>query len=117
MMRQKSSVFLQMPNSLVLQAATDLGIGTGMSGTTAEPPPVNWRNRNNNLAKQIVRYMRTNGEPDGELFSRVNGRANKYVGIPKLDALTPDDVLQRRYAYLQDQLRSRPQRDQPGPVQ
>jgi len=104
-MRKKSSVFISMPDSLVLQAANDLGIGTGMSGTTAEPKPINWTDRNHNLAKQIVRYLRSNGESDQELFKRVNGRANAHVGIHKMDGMTPDAVLQKRHAFLQDQLR------------
>lgn len=104
-LREKSSVFRNMPDSLVLKVANDLGIGGGKSGTTAEPPSIDWRTRNNTVAKNLVRIMRANGESDGELFARINGKANTHVGIPRMDAMTPDEVLQKRLVYLQEQLR------------
>jgi hypothetical protein len=61
---------------------------------------VDWGSRNENVARNIVKRLKANGQPDDVLFSMVNARANKAVGILKKDKLTPEDVLIRRHAYL-----------------
>jgi superfamily II DNA or RNA helicase len=103
-MRTKSAFLMRLSDSEVIKLANDLGIVGGGGNYGFEPPPINWRDRNNNLAGQIVRYMRANGESDKELFGRVNGAANAHVGIAKMDGLTPQDVLERRWMFLQGML-------------
>ena len=104
MMRTKSADCRTMPDAVVIRLAHAFGFAAS-AGDSFAPPPINWRDRNNNCARQIVKLMRTNGEPDEELFARVNGAANKHAGIPKMDAMTPDGVLQKRWQFLQDWLR------------
>jgi hypothetical protein len=104
MMCRKSREFVGMPRSTVIKIANDLGLAGGVNPDKVEPKK-DWNLLNNNITKQIVRLMRSNGEPDSELYERVNGRANAHVGIPKMDKMTAEETLIRRHAFLQDWLR------------
>lgn len=106
MMYQKSNLFKNMPRATVIKLAGDLGFAAAAASGGERPHMVNWRDRNNNIVKQIVKLQRTNGgASDDELFARINGTANAHVGIPKMDTMTSEDVLKRRHQFLQDVLR------------
>jgi hypothetical protein len=100
MMCQRSSLCKTMAPAVVIQLAKDLGLAN--TNTSASRPSVDWRKRNKMIVNSVVQHLRYDHDfPDAELYSRVNGNANIHVGIPKVDALTPDAVLERRWQFLQ----------------
>jgi len=78
-------------------AASDATRGArSMHSRKPDPRAVNQR-----LVASIVRQLpHHGGEPDETDYARVNGAANRHVGIRRLDRLTTDDVLERRAAFL-----------------
>jgi superfamily II DNA or RNA helicase len=87
------------PDAIAIKIAEELGLD-GASPDAPKEKVVDWGSRNENVARNIVKRLKTNGQPDDVLFSVVNARANKAVGILKKDKLTPENVLIRRHAYL-----------------
>jgi hypothetical protein len=103
LMCQKSPLCKTMAAAAVIQLAKDFGFANSNTGST--PPPINWRKRNTMIVTSIVGHLRYDHDlPDSELYSRVNSRANGHVRIPKVDAMTPDDVLEKRWHFLQQWL-------------
>lgn len=68
--------------------------GTGVN------PTGDLRGRNKSLVRRIVRMMAQNGDADEGAYKFVNGKANKAVGIRRLDDLTTDEELARRAEFL-----------------
>lgn len=60
------------------------------------------RKKNEQTVWLVCRLMKKNGSgvDDERLYASVNGRANRAVGIRKVDNLTPENVLERRLAFL-----------------
>lgn len=60
-----------------------------------------WRDRNAQLANVVVKLLAKNKKLNrGALYERVNGKANRQVGITKVDSLVPIEVLQKRLSFL-----------------
>jgi hypothetical protein len=104
-MYEKSSVFRAMPPAEVIKVARDLGF-SARGNAAQKTAPVNWRKRNENIVKIIVNYSsRSNGETDGDLYAKINSKANLAAGVPRVDGMTSDDVWKKRLAYLQELLK------------
>lgn len=66
-----------------------------------------WRKKNNALVGRIVQKLRQSGaDPKDNMYESTNRKANKAVGIKRVDELTPVDALKKRYAFLLDMLAS-----------
>jgi len=93
-----------LPETLACQAAREGNLG----GSPIPEVPVrrDWRQLNQRLVVQIVRRMDLNGANDQEAYAKVQNAANRMVGIPRLDAMTPDETLIRRHQFLSDWLRA-----------
>lgn len=95
-----------LPESLAIKAAKDANMG-GSQHHASNAPEEDWGRKNDQLVRAIVRTdPALEALSDGDAHSRVNGRANRAVGITRKDKMTPEDVLKRRHAYLLDWLRA-----------
>jgi hypothetical protein len=62
-----------------------------------------WRKKNEEIVRTVVRLLRQTrsaGDDEETLYSKVQTVANRQVGIRKVDALTPEDKLERRWQIL-----------------
>lgn len=62
------------------------------------------RKNNEMLVSRVVRMLPRNGETDAAMFNRVNGAANKAIGIRKVDDLTTDEEFGERGTFLRQWL-------------
>ncbi len=87
------------PDTFAIHMARELGL-SGAAHPIEIKPKIDWRTRNMQMVRAIVRVMKMNGETDERDYAKVNQYANSAVGIRKLDPMTPDDVLQQRHQVL-----------------
>ena len=94
-----------LPETLAIKAAKDAHMGGSQHSQEPEAEE-DWGRKNDQLARAVVRFGAMNGMSDNEAYSLVNGRANRAVGIPRKDKMTPVDTLKKRHAYLLEWLRA-----------
>lgn len=95
----------KLPEMEAIRAAKDAHMG-GAQHTPAAPIDEDWGRKNDQLVRALVRIEKLNGSDDDAAFRRINVAANRAVGIPRKDRMTPVDVLKKRHAYLLDLLRA-----------
>lgn len=95
----------QLPEMMAIKAARDAHFG-GSKHHDKQEPEEDWGRKNDQLVRAIVRFEHMNGLTDKEAYEKVNGKANRAVGIKRKDRMTPEDVLKRRHAYLLNWLRA-----------
>lgn len=89
-----------------IQAAKDANLQGATHSEQEFPDEIDWRKKNQQLVRAIVRAMKMNGDDDDRAYQRVNSAANKHVGIPKVDELIPVETMKNRHAFLKDWLSS-----------
>lgn len=84
--------------------AKELGID-GATYETELPNESNtqewWRSKNSKCVSQVARLIRLNGDDDDHVYAKVNSKANKYTGIPRIDNMTSIEALKKRHSFLQ----------------
>lgn len=103
--QQFPSLVGKLPEMLAIKAAKDAHLG-GAQHVPAVKPEEDWSIKNDQLVRALVRIEKLNGSDDAEAYRRINAKANRAVGIPRKDKLTPIDVLRRRHALLLEWLRA-----------
>lgn len=63
-----------------------------------------WRNKNMAAVRSVARLAKKNGHYSDDIFGKIQRLANKHVGIPKIDKLTPKDTLAKRHSYLKQMI-------------
>lgn len=86
-----------------INLAKELGI-EGASYDNERPSETNtqewWRTKNSKLVAQVARLIRLNGDDDDRVYAKVNSKANRHAGIPKVDSLTSIESLIKRSDFL-----------------
>ncbi len=88
-----------------IQAAKDANLDGSVHREASAKEP-NWWDKNKALVHQIVKYIKLNGDDDEKVFAKVNAKANRHAGIPKVDKLVSIEAMKRRHAFLQQWLAS-----------
>jgi superfamily II DNA or RNA helicase len=84
-----------------IKAAKEMGLNGSSPGPIKQSIQTDWSRKNDLMATAVVKRLPSD-KTDGELYAKVNGRANRAVGIFKKDKLTPESVLIRRHKFLQE---------------
>jgi superfamily II DNA or RNA helicase len=90
----------QIPMALAIILAKESGLH-GAVPDDMTPPKPDWSHKNDVLVRAIVRRLKNNSDlSDGDLYMKVQGVANRAVGIVKKDKMTAEDTLIKRHAFL-----------------